>query len=198
MMQPSRGRPVKLETDRFRLRSLLASDASERWQGWAKDPDVMGPLNVPVRDMSLQYLANYVAGFDNANRFIIGVFDKASGAHIGFFIIEIDSAHRCATFNVVIGDKAWWGKGAVNECRAALLDHFFAERGIEKACGAPLVRNFPAVFNYKAQGWRHEGTLRGQRLSVVDGSRLDQYQFGLLRAEWKSLRGKPGAGRGSP
>ena len=189
-MTRSTGGPVDVETDRFRLRSLKPADASERWRSWAKDPDVMGPLNALVRDMSLAYLANYAASFDSTNRYLIGVFEKATGAHIGFFIIEMDHVHRSATFNVVIGDKTWWGKGVVNETRAALLDHFFDHRGIEKACGAPLARNFPAVLNYKTQGWRHEGTLRGHRLSTADGSRLDQYQFGLLREEWRRLRQK--------
>ena len=91
---------------------------------------------------------------------------------------------------MVVGEKAWWGKGVVNEARAALLDHFFEQRGIEKACGGPLARNFPALLNYKAQGWRHEGTQRGQRFSVTDGSRLDQYQFGMLRDEWREARAK--------
>ncbi len=148
----------------------------------------MGPLNAPVRDLQLDFLANYAASFDNEHRHLIGIFEKAAGAHIGFFIIETDRVHRCATFNVVIGDRAWWGKGVVNETRAALLDHFFDRRGIEKASGSPLARNFPAVFNYKAQGWRHEGTFYGHRLSVVDGSRLDQYQFGMLLDNWRKLR----------
>jgi RimJ/RimL family protein N-acetyltransferase len=188
MMRRPMVQPIDIETSRFRLRTLKPADASARWQGWGKDPEVMGPLNAPVRDMPLDYLANYAASFDNEHRHLIGIFEKTSGTHIGFFIIEIDRAHRCATFNVVIGDKAWWGKGVVNETRAALLDHFFERRGIEKAIGSPLARNFPAVFNYKAQGWRHEGTLRGHRLSVADGSRLDQYQFGLLREDWRKLR----------
>jgi [ribosomal protein S5]-alanine N-acetyltransferase len=188
MMRRSVGQPIDIETARFRLRTIKSADASARWQGWGKDPEIMGPLNAPVRDMPLDYLANYAVSFDNEHRHLIGIFEKASGTHIGFFIIEIDRAHRCATFNVVIGDKAWWGKGVVNETRAVLLDHFFERRGIEKALGAPLARNFPAVFNYKAQGWRHEGTLRGHRLSVADGSRLDQYQFGLLREDWRKRR----------
>ena len=187
MRRPA-GQPTDIETARFRLRSLKPADASARWQGWGKDLEVMGPLNAPVRDMPLDYLANYAGSFDNEHRHLIGIFENATGAHIGFFIIEIDRAHRCATFNVVVGDKAWWGKGVVNETRAALLDHFFERRGIEKALGSPLARNFPAVFNYKAQGWRHEGTLRGHRLSVMDGSRLDQYQFGLLREDWRKRR----------
>lgn len=189
-MVPAKGRPVELQTDRFNLRSLKPSDASERWLGWAKDPEVMGPLNVPVTSMTRQDLANYIATSDNANRYLIGIFDRESRIQIGFFMVDIDQTHRHATFNVVVGEKSWWGKGVINEVRHALLDHFFEQRGMEKACGVPLARNFPAIFNYKAQGWRHEGTLRGQCRSAVDDTRLDQIQFGLLRDEWRALKAK--------
>jgi RimJ/RimL family protein N-acetyltransferase len=189
-MTPSRGKPVLLQTERFELRSLKPSDASERWLGWARDPDVMGPLNTPVRQLTRDELASYIAQADNTGRFLIGIFDKASRIQVGFFMIEADTFHRCATFNVTIGEKAWWGKGVVNEARAALLDHFFEQRGIEKACGHPLARNFPAVFNYKAQGWRHEGTMRAHRVSTSDQSRLDQYLFAMLRSEWRAARNK--------
>jgi hypothetical protein len=50
-MQPPTGKPVLLQTERLELRSLKPSDASERWVGWARDPEVMGPLN-PVRPIS--------------------------------------------------------------------------------------------------------------------------------------------------
>ena len=73
------------------------------------------------------------------------------------------------------------------EARAALLDEFFDRRGIEKATGMPFARNFPAVFNYKAQGWRHEGTFRGHAIAVDGSARLDQFQFGLTKAEWHGL-----------
>jgi RimJ/RimL family protein N-acetyltransferase len=182
------GRPIDIETARFRLRTLTPADASARWQGWGKDPEIMGGLNAPARELDISYLAKYAASFDNEHRHLVGIFEKAGGSHIGFFIVEIDRMHRCATFNVVIGDKSWWGKGVVNETRATLLDHFFDERGVEKAIGSPLARNFPAVFNYKAQGWRHEATLRSHRVSFADNSRLDQYQFGLLRDEWRQRR----------
>lgn len=182
------GQTIDITTDRFRLRTLKPADASARWQAWGNDLEIMNPLNAPVRDMPRDYLANYASSFDNEHRNLIGIFEKAAGTHIGFFIIEIDRVHLCATFNVVVGDKTWWGKGVVNETRAVLLDHFFERRGIEKALGSPLARNFPAVFNYKAQGWRHEGTFRDHRVSLTDGTRLDQYQFGLLREDWRRQR----------
>ena len=188
MSLPPKGRPVFLKTRRFELRSLKPSDASERWMNWLKDPEVMGPLNVPIRTWPSQELKAHIASADNNQRYLIGIFDLASKVQIGFFMVDVELFHRRANFNVVIGEKSWWGKDVINETRAALLDEFFDNRGIEKAAGMPLARNFPAVFSYKAQGWRHEGTLRGQSVSASGGPRLDQYQFGLSRDEWHKLK----------
>jgi RimJ/RimL family protein N-acetyltransferase len=188
MSMPPKGRPVFLETKRFSLRSLKPSDASERWMNWLKDPEVMGPLNAPIRKWTAQQLMAHIAVADNNERYLIGIFDRVSKIQIGFFMIDVDLIHGRATFNVVIGEKSWWGKGTVNEVRAALLDEFFNHRGIEKASGMPFARNFPAVFNYKAQGWRHEGTLRSHAISAAGGARLDQFQFGLTKDEWHNLR----------
>lgn len=190
MTAPPKGRPVLLRTERFDLRSLKPADASERWMNWLKDPEVMGPLNAPVRNWTVQQLMAHIANADNVERFLVGIFDQGSQIQIGFYMVDVDVFHRRATFNLVIGEKAWWGKGVVNETRAALLDEFFTKRGIEKAIGMPFARNVPAVFNYKAQGWRHEGTLRGHGLSVADGSRLDQFHFALDKNEWLARRGE--------
>jgi RimJ/RimL family protein N-acetyltransferase len=180
-------RPVSLSTERFIMRSLLPADVSERWCGWAGDPDIMQPLNMPVRKSTREALVKYVSMQDNDRSYLIGIFAKAMGQHIGFYQIDINKLHRTAGFNVVIGDKQYWGKNAVNETRAALLTEFLERRGIEKAWGQPLARNFPMIFNYKQQGWKLEGILRSQCLSVVDGTRIDQYQFGMLRDEWRTL-----------
>ena len=106
-------------------------------------------------------------------------------------MVTVDRQHRTANFNVLIGEKDYWGQKVINETRAALLDFLFTQRGVEKAYGRPLARNFPAVFNYQAQGWRLEGVLRGQAKSVVDGSRLDQYHFGMLATEWLARARRP-------
>ena len=188
MMQRPQGVPVHLTTERFVLRSLTASDISDRWGGWSDDKEIVTPLNIAQRRMTKDDLRRYVARFDNENSYLIGVFTKAMTLHIGFFVIDVNRLHATASFNLVIGDKTYWGKGVVNEARAALLDEFFDNRGIEKAYGTPLARNHPAVFNYKAQGWKLEGIHVGQCRSVIDGSRLDQYHFGMLRTEWRQRK----------
>jgi RimJ/RimL family protein N-acetyltransferase len=182
------GNPINLTTQRFVVRSLTADDASQDWCDWYRDAEVMTPLNSPVRQRTVGEFADYCARFDNDHLYLIGVFTRAEGLHIGQFLLEVDKAHATATFNVMIGDKRFWGQGVVNEVRAALLDEIFEHREVEKACGRPFARNFPAVFNYKAQGWRLEGILRGHAKSVVDGSRLDQCLYGMMREEWRAQR----------
>ena len=65
MMQRPVGRPVALTTERFLVRSLTPADASDRWSDWSADPDVMGPLNIPVVRMTKDRLARYIAHHDN-------------------------------------------------------------------------------------------------------------------------------------
>ncbi len=186
---PPQARPLKLETDRFLLRSLTPADASERWAGWLSDVDVMSPINTEPHKASREEMARYAQRFDQVSRLLIGIFERQTGLHVGLYQIDLNPRHRTAKFNVIIGDKDFWGRKVVLETRAVLLDHLF-KSGTEKAIGSPLARNFPAVFNYKAQGWRLEGILKGQVRAKYGGARLGQYEFGLLRDEWIAIRKK--------
>ena len=186
-----KGWPVELETARFRLRSLVRADASEKWAAWVADAEAMAPLHMPARKVSVEELAAHIALFDNDSRLLVGIFARENGAHIGFHMIEVDKAHALAAFHAFVGERAWWGKDVVNETRAALLDHFFGARGIDKAIGQPLERDFGALLNFKKQGWRLEGVHRRQRRSVLTGARVDQYAFAMQRDEWRALRTAP-------
>jgi RimJ/RimL family protein N-acetyltransferase len=182
------GWPVDLETQRFKLRSLVRSDASSKWVAWIGDAEAMKPLHMPARVATVEEISDHIGQFDNNIRLLIGIFAKESGDHIGFYMIEVDRQHALAAFHVFIGDRNWWGKGVVNETRAVLLDHFFDARGIEKVVGQPLQRNFAAILNYKKQGWQLEGVHRNHRRSVLTGKRIDQYTFGLQKQSWKAAR----------
>ena len=192
-MQPTRRRerakPVRLVTKRFVLRTLRPEDAKEPFIGWFTDPEVMGPLNQQVMENHKpEDWARSIANCDGINDFQIGIFTRRNGDHIGVYDVIMDWGKRNGLFSVIIGDKSYWGEKVIQETRPVLLDHFFFQRGMEKALGHPPARNIPSVFNYKAEGWRLEGVLKGHLLSVEDGSRLDQYEFGLLKDEWEALR----------
>lgn len=178
--------PVKLETKNYIVRTLTPQDASDNWLGWARDPEIMKPINTPVMEMKREQLQNYIRTFDRRTRYVFGIFDKKTSEHVGFYQLKVSPLQRTVTFNVLIGEKSHWGRNAVLETREVLLDFFFEQRGIEKAIGMPLVRNFPMIYNYNAQGWEMEGLLRGHCRSASEDKRLDQYQFGLLRSAWRA------------
>jgi RimJ/RimL family protein N-acetyltransferase len=148
----------------------------------------MHPLKTAARPVSMQELRTDIARYDQVKRLLVGIFDRSKDLHIGFYRIDVDRRHRLATFNVLIGDKAYWGGRVVLETRAALLDYVFRRMNIEKAVGMPPARNFPSIFNYRAQGWRLEGILKAHRRSSLSGERYDQLQFGLTKEEWIALR----------
>jgi len=138
--------------------------------------------------MRPENLARTIAERVGSDSFYIGIFELKSGKHIGNYLVDRDPEERTALFHVMIGDKEYGGKKGVSETRPVLLDHFFRFGGVEKAVGTPPARNFPAVFNYKTEGWRMECVLRGHLRSRLGKGRLDQYQFGLLKEDWLAMR----------
>ena len=188
------GTPLILATESYLLRSLVAGDVDERFVAWLADAEVVDTLNLPARARRPEELAGYIGRFDNRNAFGLGVFDKATHLMVGFYAIYCDARNRLASTNVIIGDRNYWGRGVVVETRSRILDFLFDTLGMEKVLGNPFARNFPAVFNYKALGFRCEGVLRQHRRSH-SGGRIDQLMFGLLRDEWHARRKGGSAGR---
>jgi RimJ/RimL family protein N-acetyltransferase len=184
---------VRLETQNYVVRTLEPPDVNDKWLRWMADPEIMNPINLRTRNMTRQELEDYIFTFDNREEWLFGIFDKNTGGHIGNFEIRVQVWHRRASFNALVGEKQYWGRNVVLEARAVLLDYFFENVGVEKAFGLPFVRNFSMMFNYLAQGWKLEGILKGHCRSILNDQRLDQYQFGLLRSEWRARRQEHGA-----
>ena len=148
----------------------------------------MIPTNRKPTAINRESLARYIASTDGINDFYIGIFERESGKHVGNYMVNRNRDERTAYIHVMIGDRAFWGDKVVLETRPALLDHFFRLGGVEKFIGTPPARNFSAVFNYKAEGWRLEGVLKGHLKSNFGKGRLDLYKFGLLKDEWLIMR----------
>ena len=177
---------VRLETRRYLLRTLDENDATERYLSWMRDPEVMRYLHARFETHSLDSIRRYIAGHDNRTSFLIGVFCKESGLHVGNYSARCNPHHKTVEQGVLIGDRAHWGRGAVLETRAAVLDFLFDVQGMEKVCGNVYADNVASLFNYKAQGWRHEGTLVSH---VKSGEgRCDVLCFAISRDEWRARR----------
>lgn len=182
-------RRIHLETERFIIRGMSVKDLDERWDAWGQDEEAMRLYNTAILgDAARDSFARTILAANGRNHFVPGVFEKITKQPIGFFTIKLDEAARIATFEYFIGDRAWWGKDAVLEARAALITHVFRDRGAQKVMGYPFSRNFSSIFNYLKQGWVQEGILRRQSLTPDRKERLDQHVFSLLAEEWDADR----------
>jgi len=178
------GEPIKLETERFQLRSLRPSDASERYLGWIADASVMNFLNMPARQLTMSELRAHISEFDNRSRALIGMFDRETGIHFGLFLMDVMLQHRLAKLQYLIGAREFRGIGALRECMAGLVEHLFERRGIEKVAAQVAVDNAPSIAALEAVGFRREGEMKGEIRAFDDGRRIDQYFYGLLENEW--------------
>ena len=102
--------------------------------------------------------------------------------------MRINIKYKRATIGVLIGDKNYWGKNAVNETRSKIIDWLFDEKGINKIESGPMSNNYLAIFNLTKQGWQNEGILKEHYL--IDGKKVDSVQYGITKTEWKELKDK--------
>ncbi len=181
------GKPIQIKTNRFILRSILPRDVNDTYISWWNDREIQKGFNFKPRGWGRKEALKHVSRFNNKDSFHLGIFDKASGALIGFYTMFIYIQPRRALTNVCVGDKAWWGKGVVLEVRGKMLDFLFFNLDLEKVEGTIHGRNLPSIYNYKAQGFRTEAIVRSHMVGAY-GGRVDEYHFGMLKEEWLEKR----------
>jgi RimJ/RimL family protein N-acetyltransferase len=185
------GARVRLETERFRLDTLTPLQACLATYPWTADPDLMHPFGLDAGTWSRRSWHRYFRGLDNKRKFCFGIRPKGQDRIIG--LERCDLRPRGAAFlSVLIGDRAWWGKEVVRECRSAVIDFLFESVGCVRVWGSPQVRNLPSVFNYQKLGFKCEGVLRRHSYDPDTKQLEDCFIFGMLREEWCARRNREG------
>lgn len=198
-MSWKKGQAIHLETPRFRLESMRRRQIARASLPWTEDPEVMGAMEMRAGNWLPRRWRRRFSRFDDKRAICLGIFEKASGALIGYHTAQIND--DVVFIGVMVGDRRWWGQGAVAETRAELVRFLFEEAGMERVYGTPYGRNMPSIYNYQRLGFVYEGALRQQRRGLK-GERIDMPIFGLMREEWrarqaarKDAAGKDAAGK---
>ena len=180
------GQPVRLDTARTIIRSMTADDVTERYVSWFADPKVMQHITMDM-NLSRAELLEFVASFDNVERFHFGVFLKESGLHIGWLKILCDPANKRGIMTTVIGDPEYWGRGFGFEMRTAIIDFMFDALGLHKAVSKVYSDTLRAHGLNTKLGFRREGILLEHEVGR-GGEWRDVYVYGLLADEWRRRR----------
>lgn len=162
---------------------------------WTDDAEVMAPMQQRAGGWLLRRWRRTFPRFDDKRHFCLGIHDKADDRLLGYHIVALQDG--AALLGVVVGERAWWGRGVVAETRAELIRFLFETVGVARIWGAPSARNVPSIYNYRRLGFAYEGVLRGHR-GAPGGGRADVAVFGLLRGEWLASRSPAGPPAGPP
>jgi len=177
------GQPVRLETERFLLRTLNRLQIVWYTYEWTFDPEVMNPYGLEAGIWTRRKWYRRYKKPNNRRRFYFGIWPKSSDKPIGLEVVDVDT-RRVATLSVMIGDRCWWGRGVVQETRRAILAFVFDQLQCPRVCGMPSARNFPSIFNYQKLGFTCEGILRQHGIDPATKQRCDIIVYSMLRNEW--------------
>lgn len=181
-------RRVRLESDKYLVRTIEPSDASERWAQWMSEPDLAHALNLPERRWSKADIIKYVAGFDQRTVLLLGIFDKPSGAHIGIFTVDINPVTGQFISNMLIGEPEYRHIGVMMSLTVPYRDYFFETLGLKVALGSVLARNTPVIEYLRKTGWQLDRTLKGGAKSQRGGEPLDICLFSQSREAWRAWK----------
>jgi RimJ/RimL family protein N-acetyltransferase len=138
-------------------------------------------LNLSKVDFDLAQLSSFIAGFDNYYHYILGIFDSADDRLVGFYTIDVNRTHKTGSLTTGIGDTSERGKRTLWSTIDAILDHFYAERDIEKFTARILARNYAMLFNFKNNTrFTLEAHLKRECIAP-DGKRVDLLVFASFK-----------------
>ncbi len=181
---------VEFRTDRLEFRRLTEADVSERWAGWLNDPVAARMLNARPRSFSLDELREYVRKFDGRQRWLLGIFDRSNGRHIGIATGEVVEGGTKFIPSVLIGEPEYRNLGTLTEILDNQGDHFFEHLGFEATVATVLAHNAPVIAFLESRGFRRVRVMAGYKKSAQGGPALDLLVYEFSRADWREYRNK--------
>ncbi len=176
------GSPLLLRSQNYILQSIDPTKIPDEFVQWFADEEIMRFMNDPM-NMDKEKLSKYFSTYNNKTRIALTIFDRKLKKPIGIFKIYIEAYNNHCHTSVLIGDKSYWGTGAVLEIRERVIAFLFQGMKLNKICGYVRGRNFPALFNYTKQKFAKEG-VRKQHIRNQVGELDDVVEFALLREDW--------------
>jgi RimJ/RimL family protein N-acetyltransferase len=152
--------------------------------GWLHDPEVVRYLEVRHNPpATIGDLQEWVAGFDQRSRIILGVFDATENRHIGnVTLAPIDVRNLRAHLGYMVGDRAYWGRKVLVRVLPAVFNFAFGTLGLNKITAGADTRNLSSIINFKKLGFVKEGAFR-QHI-YENGTYFDEVRYALFKETW--------------
>jgi RimJ/RimL family protein N-acetyltransferase len=147
--------PIEIVSERFLLRPLVESDATERYLGWLRDANAGRFISTATQTQNLGDLRQYIAvrcGRDDV--LFLGIFERDTGKHIGnvkYEPIVRESAH--AVMGILVGQPEYRGRDVAREVLDASARWLSAHRGVREIVLGVSADNPAAIRAYEKAGF---------------------------------------------
>jgi RimJ/RimL family protein N-acetyltransferase len=114
---------------------------------------------------------------------------EADGTYIGFCsLMDLQNRHGNLELGIMIGDRAYWGRGYGRDAVKLLLDYGFRYLGARRIALTTHAKNERAIRCYLACGFVEEG--RPRKAVWIEGEYIDLVEMSILREEWQRTAGE--------
>ncbi len=178
---------IRIYSEKYLVRTLKLSDASDRWANWMLDPEIMFLMNMPAREWTQTHIANYVKQFDQRSRLLLGIFEKQTSRHIGIVTVELRAKDQYLV-NMMIGEPQYRNKGVATEIAVPFGNHFLETMGLTTGRATVLGRNAAINHYLRKIGFKLDGVMKDYVKSHADGTMLDLCLYSITRDEWRAWK----------
>jgi RimJ/RimL family protein N-acetyltransferase len=183
-------RIVRIDCGDYLLRTLTADDASDRWASWMSESKNLRLLNSAPKAMTRDDIAAYIKQFDQQSHLLIGIFEKQSGLHIGFFRLDIDHRlKRCLMF-FLIGEQKYRHWRVTDNIRKPFQDYIFETLGLNTILATVLESNQAMIRYMLKSGWAFDKRSEQHIKSRTSETMLDLCFMHLSRDDWDAWKKK--------
>ena len=169
--------------EKFILREVMKEDLPKRVE-WFND-DSARYMRID-RPLTLEKTEQWFeASKNNPTRKHFAVCDAENGALVGFVgASEIDENEKSASMYIIIGNKAYRGRGNAKIILGLVLEWFFTEYGGETAIATPTMMNIKSVRMIYSCGFKDCPDYKGQ--IEIDGVTYERGKMILTKEDWKT------------
>jgi RimJ/RimL family protein N-acetyltransferase len=157
---------------------------------WRQDPVVSDGVGAPRRfigpDVDVKWFEDYLTRRGSEVRCAVCLAE--SGKLVGMVsLTRIDSVHRNAEYNAVVGERDSQNRGVGTAATRAMIRHGFFDLNLHRIYVAILCENISSIRMCEKAGFRREGTIREG--AYKNGKYHDLVLMGVLKSEARALEG---------
>jgi RimJ/RimL family protein N-acetyltransferase len=168
--------------------SPCAPEDAESWAKWDNDLEVAVLLgDEAYTPFALEKSQEIVNDVIQGQHHVFSIVDLGTDALIGrCMLFDVDHVNHKAMLGIVIGEKAYWGRGYGQEAVRLLLDYGFNLLNLNSVMLGTFAFNQRAIHCYERVGFRAIGRRRQAR--IIGGVKHDAILMDILAEEFKSTR----------